>query len=461
MTYTRTINGQTNAGDLPIETEAFFWAVTCLSLIKAVDDQGWDGFTARISRDEKLGRISIPNALDEALSVLSDEDDSWLPISASLHFREILADGEARIALDVVENHPHPDGLLRCLLEWFIGRDCFIDAGENPSANVPESVSAVMAGFAKAISDRYGGSPAAIYLPSSCSPTLVRDLQLALPGATVYGQDPGWRNVCAVSALSLLENTQFSFAAGPAIADDAFANRPKSPLAVSVFPHEHTFDVEIADDDPRWMYYTPQRGREEYAWLQQALHHIGDEGFAVLCVPTGMLTTTHVKEFPTRRDLVKEGRVYAAITLPGRLFRSSSVVTHLLVVGPKRPAQADDDCPTLFIDAQEMGQRLDGLFERTMEEGVAKKILDAFHEFIEGGRPREIRFAALAQPADILDRNCSLTADSYVYTPEKITSKDPRVIERGISRLVGEFEEAASVVAELDAELIALLKGVL
>lgn len=458
---------------------ANLWDVLPLLFAKASAPEAWDRAKAACELDEKdlarlEGRVGeayaatlaaeMAESIDEALGGAIEGDDRCQVFEHFSYSDAELSLQELRAVIAAVEAVPEDSIDESMLVDAYRCHAEPLDPETRDDLLPPDDLVDVMAAIAGALwKDRIAGSglDATIYSPCTMAPNLVAALTEACPEALVFGQDADVQNVYMTSMCSALGGYEAKGACGIAIGQDAFTEASPAALSVSIIPLETDHDVMFDSSDPRWRYGVVPKGRETYAWIEQALAHLDSHGYAVLCVPTDALSTTHVQEFPIRSALVESGRVYASISLPGRLFQRTSAVGHLVVMGPERPAKDGDDCPVLFIDAQECGVEFDGSLRRRIPDGVKEHIAETFGSYLAGGRPREIRFAALAQPKNIIGRNCDLTASSYIYSPEKIATQKAEVLEEGLERLIDELENDAARIAELDVALMDMLKGML
>ncbi|WP_165043126.1 N-6 DNA methylase [Adlercreutzia sp. ZJ138] len=207
----------------------------------------------------------------------------------------------------------------------------------------------------------------------------------------------------------------------------------------------------------------PQTGTagrpEPFSLVKGALERMGDDSFAVLALPTYALVSSHVEEFPIRRDLIQEGRVYAVMALPGRLFDNTSAVAHLLVIGPARPN--DRAKATLFVDAQELGCDVNGSLKRTLPAEVANRIFAAFKQFMEQGRERQMRFSLTANVDGIEDRKFDLLPSRFVFAPEKLREADGEPLKRGVAELLDELQRQTKAINDHEKALVSRIREVL
>ncbi len=106
--------------------------------------------------------------------------------------------------------------------------------------------------------------------------------------------------------------------------------------------------------DPRWTYGAPPFSSADFAWLQVALSALRPGGVALVILPTSSLLSEG-REGEIRRHLLAGGVVEAAVQLPPRLRRDTTIPLVLWVLrrrDPQRPAPDD----VLFIDASMLGK---------------------------------------------------------------------------------------------------------
>lgn len=93
---------------------------------------------------------------------------------------------------------------------------------------------------------------------------------------------------------------------------------------------EHPF---FAQSQTRFGIGVPPESNANYAFVLTAL---AKQDKAVFLLPNGALTTTNQEEHAIKRSLVEKNYLEAVITLPDRMFESTSIPTSLLIFNKKK-----------------------------------------------------------------------------------------------------------------------------
>ncbi len=93
--------------------------------------------------------------------------------------------------------------------------------------------------------------------------------------------------------------------------------------------------------DPRWRWGSPTSRNANTAWLQHVAYHLAPNGVAVVVMPNGSLSSGDRADVAIRRGMVEEGIIRAIVTLPAKLFRSTSVPVCIWVLAGANRAHPD------------------------------------------------------------------------------------------------------------------------
>lgn len=93
---------------------------------------------------------------------------------------------------------------------------------------------------------------------------------------------------------------------------------------------EHPFFAQSQD---RFEVGVPPESNANYAFILTAL---AKQDKAVFLLPNGILTTTNQKEQAIKKSLVEKNYLVAVITLPDKMFESTSIPTSLLIFNKKK-----------------------------------------------------------------------------------------------------------------------------
>ena len=172
-------------------------------------------------------------------------------------------------------------------------------------------------------------------------------------------------------------------------------------------------DRVVNEEDPRWILGTPPRNKANYAWVQQTLACMEDEGAAVLLVTNAVLHADIGREEALRRALAHSGLVSAVISLPGGLFADGRPSPSLVVLDKSGKTHG-----ILFVDALELGVfegvAPSGVTYRSLPSAAVARIVEAFAAWRTEGECGLPRFCRVVSEAELDERDCVLTPWTYV-----------------------------------------------
>lgn len=124
----------------------------------------------------------------------------------------------------------------------------------------------------------------------------------------------------------------------------------KFDIAISQPPFGLRWDGERYLEDVRFRKYGKivPRGRADYAFIQDMLYHIKDDGIIAVILQNGVLSRG-LSERRIREYLLENNYIDAIIRLPKNLFYATSIPTIIMIL--KKNRNKDDDI--LFIDASD------------------------------------------------------------------------------------------------------------
>jgi type I restriction enzyme M protein len=139
-------------------------------------------------------------------------------------------------------------------------------------------------------------------------------------------------------------------------------------------------------DDPRWAGYTaPPTGNANYAWILHMLSKLSESGTAGFVLANGSMSSNASGEGKIRQEIIDNDHVDCMIALPGQLFYTTQIPVCLWFLTKNKKQDKGHDYrnregETLFIDARQMGQMVEG--SRTQKELLSDdlaKIAGTYH----------------------------------------------------------------------------------
>ncbi len=180
-------------------------------------------------------------------------------------------------------------------------------------------------------------------------------------------------------------------------------------------PNQGTWTNRAVDAaDPRWVFGPPPRNKANFAWIQQTVACMEEDGCALMLLCNAALHTQSGREAAARRAWARSGLVEAVIALPGGLFADGRPPASLVIMRKGR-RRAD----TLFVNALELGEARgidpSGNVARRLPREAAQRIVGAFEAWAGGSGPcNEPGFCRAAASGEVKANGCVLTPWTHV-----------------------------------------------
>jgi len=200
---------------------------------------------------------------------------------------------------------------------------------------------------------------------------------------------------------------------------------------------------EGADADPysRFRRGVPPRTKGDYAFILHMIETMKPRsGRMAVVVPHGVLFRG-AAEGRIRKPLIDENLLDVVIGLPEKLFYGTGIPAAVLVF---RKRKADDK--VLFIDASRDYQ--DGKNQNILREVDLQRIFDTVQ-----ARQNVDKYAYLASPAEIAEKDYNLNIPRYVDTFEEEEAIDLMAVRREREQLKAELAQLEEQMADYLKEL--------
>lgn len=209
----------------------------------------------------------------------------------------------------------------------------------------------------------------------------------------------------------------------------------------------HPWNQERLVDDIRWKYGLPPAGNANYAWIQHMIHHLAPNGKIGLVLANGALSTQTSGEGEIRKKIIEDDKIEGIIAMPTQLFYSVTIPVTLWFITDNKKQKGK----TLFIDAKNMGYRVDRKHRDLDDEKDIKLLADTFQAFQNGTLEEKRGFCAIATTEDIAKQDYVLTPSRYVGNEEKEDDGEP--FEEKMTRLTSELSDMFAKSHELEEEI--------
>jgi type I restriction enzyme M protein len=269
-----------------------------------------------------------------------------------------------------------------------------------------------------------------------------------------YGQEIN-RRVWAMAQLNLaIHGVDADIALGDVFTEDRFPDlRADRVVAVPPWMQKLTAADRLMGD-PRWVYGEPGPNDGNAAWIQHCLHHLADDGRAVLVMPNGALFEGG-RAGRIRQRLVKAGLLDAVFALPPRLFPWTSLPCSVLIFAKGRPIADGKPAPVLMVDASAAGVSRS---RRSVDlsDSLIDELVSLYRDWTAGRAPVSSS-AAIAQFDDLALNDFVIDPSRYLSLPQAELDLDETVAQR--SALLTQLDRLTRESQKADSELAALLRG--
>ena len=178
------------------------------------------------------------------------------------------------------------------------------------------------------------------------------------------------------------------------------------------------------------------KSKADFAFVQHMVHHMDEDGRAVVLLPHGVLFRGAAEETIRKYLIQKLNVLDAVIGLPANLFFGTGIPVCVLVLKRERSGHSDN---ILFIDASRDFEA--GKNQNILRECDIDKIVETYER-----REDVDKFAHVATMAEIEDNGFNLNIPRYVDTFEPEEEIDLNEVAAEIRRLQAEIRG-------IDAEL--------
>ncbi|MGY4999821.1 HsdM family class I SAM-dependent methyltransferase [Streptomyces griseus] len=264
----------------------------------------------------------------------------------------------------------------------------------------PQPVAALMADM---VSAARGAVPETVLDPACGTGGLL--VEVAGAGCLLAQDvDPDLAEVTRLR-LGLRAGAQTETEAGDSLLGDAFAGRRVQAVICNPPFGQRSWGRRELGYDARWVYGLPPNAEPELAWLQHALSHLDDEGFAAVLMPAAAAARPAGKR--VRAELVRRGALRAVVALPSGAAAGHGQGAHLWVAAA--PDEGDVPPRILLVDTERLSGRPEGNGSSSTDwDSVHEAVASLWRGFLEGADNDSDACRAL--PAhDLLDGEVDLT----------------------------------------------------
>ncbi len=217
-------------------------------------------------------------------------------------------------------------------------------------------------------------------------------------------------------------------------------------------------------DDPRWVYATPNESNANYAWIQHFLYHLSPSGSAGFVMANGALSSKAKTDGVIRQAMIKADVVDCIVALPDKLFFNTGIPACLWFLSKKRNGNGHRDRhgEVLFIDARDMGEMITRA-QRQLTADDIERISSVYNTWRSRNEYKNYEnvpgFCKSSTIQEIANNDFILTPGRYVGLDDSI-SPDAEPVEEKIARLTSELLAEFDRGRELESMIRMRLGGI-
>lgn len=198
----------------------------------------------------------------------------------------------------------------------------------------------------------------------------------------------------------------------------------------------------------------PPSNNGNFAWILHCLYHLKDDGIACIIMANGALTTSQKDELAVREYLVKQDLVEAIITLPPKLFMSTSIPCSIWVLN-KAKARAGK---MLLIDLASQGTPISKK-QNELKDEVIERVIDQLGKWRAGEQIEKLGFLVDIDQTAVHDRKFSLSPGQYQEVDINNVEVSEESFMEKFSELLYTLEDLVEKEKELTAKVLKNLRG--
>ena len=253
------------------------------------------------------------------------------------------------------------------------------------------------------------------YDPSSGTGQLLVDAVTQVPwdGTLVFCQEVNQRSWALAKINFFIHGIEAELAHGDTLLEDKFRGLQVDRIVADPPWSLKINGAEAVADDPRWVWGEPGRSPQDsnMAWIQHCLHHLKEDGRAVVVMPNGVLFQGG-RTSRARQLMVKSGVLDAVISLPPGSFEGTGISVCLMIFVKGRGLENGDPMPTLMINAEDSSGRESGR-PRGFDEGQLAEILSIYGDWTNRITPTS-DMASVVSYRELAEHDFVLVPQRYV-----------------------------------------------
>lgn len=239
-----------------------------------------------------------------------------------------------------------------------------------------------------------------------------------------YGNDIN-SEACAISRILMvinqIENSEI--VNHDLLADNDDNN--KFDLIFADIPQAMAWNNQNAHNDTRFKYGIPNKLNADWAFYQNIIYHLKENGLAIATGTKGALARSIDKDI--RKNIIEEDLIEAVVSLPANLYENTGIEIELIIFNKNKSEKRKNTI--LFINARDYRSRLSRNKAAITDEGI-EKIIKIYKEGIE-----EIHFSKFISYEKLKEYGYTLNSNEYLEFDELKNTIDNSILLESVAHV--------------------------
>lgn len=403
-------------------------------------------------------QATIGEVLDEAFILIEERNNELIGLFDKNYNREELDQGRLGQVISIFSNIPIKDDkdIFGRIYEFFLGKFFLKQGQKGGEFYTPKSIVDLLC---RIVNPEVGTSKK-IYDPTAGTGGMLVQARRVIEerggdpdNLVAYGQElmnKTWK----LSKVNLLlhgfdvSNIKLGSRSADTLKEDLHQNEKfdyimaNPPFNIKVWGHGEL------ENDERWKWGIPPKGNANYAFLSHMISKLNTNGRGATVLANGSLSGSGKDEVEIRKNLIKDNKIKAIISLPDKLFYTTGIPVCIWVFGNDSKSEN-----VLMIEAKDLEGNMLSKKNRELTESDILKIVKVFEKHDNGENVEELGFAKTVTPGDIEENDWSFVPGRYVgILKEEVdveaTKADIKELGSQLNELFNEFNELVPKVKE-------------
>lgn len=199
----------------------------------------------------------------------------------------------------------------------------------------------------------------------------------------------------------------------------------KFDLIFADIPQAMAWNNQYAHNDSRFKYGIPNRLNADWAFYQNIIYHLKENGLAIATGTKGTLARSIDRDI--RKNIIEDDLIEAVVSLPANLYENTGIEIELIIFNKNKSEKRRNTI--LFINARDYSSRLSRNQSAITDEGI-EKIIKTYKEGIE-----EIHFSKFVTIEKLKEYGYTLNSKEYLEFDELRDTLDKSILLDSVAKV--------------------------